>query len=322
MADVALVCTSHVALPNVPGAVPEDVAPGLSAATRSLRDFVDDFAPDLVLQFGDDHNTGFNLSLMPPFCVGMRAECAGDFRTSSGPLLTDERAARQLVTSLHERGVDVATSYAMQLDHGFTQAIDLMFGSPDAVPVVPIFINCGGDLRPPMHRVKALGEAVGAFCAGLEGRRVLLLGSGGLSHDPPLPIFTEAPPEVQRVLIEGVDYTPEKLEQRTRRVLEAAKDFAGPNEGGYRELNPEWDERILRLLEQGRLEDIAGFDDGWILEQGGRGGQEIRMWLAPFAALAVAGGNGEYDATTEYYRAIPELFVGYGMMRATPKKAA
>ncbi|MEO0998207.1 MAG: 3-carboxyethylcatechol 2,3-dioxygenase [Pseudomonadota bacterium] len=316
MDNIALVCTSHVALLNAPGAIPDDVEPGLNAATDKLREFVREFDPDLVIQFGDDHNSGFSLSLMPAFCVGMRAVCIGDFDTSSGPLLTDEAVARELVASLHDRGVDVATSYAMQVDHGFTQAIDLLFGGIDAVPVVPVFINCGGDLRPPMHRVKALGDAVGAFCRGLGDRRVLLLGSGGLSHDPPLPAFIDAPPEVQQVLIDGIDYTPELLEKRTERILQAARDFAGANTGGYLELNPEWDLHILEQFERGKLADIAQYEDHWILSEGGRGGQEIRMWLAPFAALAAAAGSGRYVATQEYYRAVPELFVGYGMMHA------
>ena len=321
MSQLALVCSSHVALLNVPGAVPGEVSPGLTEATDTLRDFVRDFDPDLVIQFGDDHNTGFNLRMMPAFAVGMRATCAGDFKTSSGPLLTDEPVARALTASLHEQGIDAAVSYDMQVDHGFTQLIDLMFGGIDVVPVVPVFINCGGELRPPMHRVKALGDAVGRFCKTLTDKRVLLLGSGGLSHDPPLPDFRTAPAEVQQVMIDGIDYTPEKLEQRTRRVLAAAKDFAGANEGGYRELNSEWDREILALLEQGRIDEMARFDDRWIYEQGGCGGQEIRMWLAPFAALAAASADGRYRATTDYYRPIPELFVAYGMMHATADAA-
>ena len=206
----------------------------------------------------------------------------------------------------------------MLVDHGFTQLLDILFDGPDQVPVLPVFINCGSDFRPPMHRVLRIGEAVGRFLKGLKGRRILILGTGGLSHDPPIPAFRGAPDKVQQTLIEGIDYTPEKLDARNTRVIAAAEDFAKENKGGYKLLNEDWDRQILDLLENGRFAEMADYEDDWIYDMGGCGGQEIRMWLAACAAFAEFSGDSSFKATVDYYRCVPELFVAYSVAHAAP----
>jgi 2,3-dihydroxyphenylpropionate 1,2-dioxygenase len=203
----------------------------------------------------------------------------------------------------------------MTLDHGFVQALDLLLGGIDRVPVVPVMINCGGDLRPPFRRVAALGRAVGEALRGCGGRRVLLLGSGGLSHDPPLPEFLRSPPEVQERIIEGTRYTPELLEQRTDRVHRAAIDFAGANSQGLLPLDPAWDGWILDRVLAGDLAALEDLDDAEVRRVGGRGAAEIRNWLAALAAMHVAAGSARVEL--DYYRAVPELICGYGMVHGT-----
>ena len=57
--------------------------------------------------------------------------------------------------------------------------------------------------------------------------------------------------------------------------------------------------------------------DEEVRREGGSGGPEIRAWQAAFAALATA---GDYDATVEFYRAIPEWIVGMGVMHAAARR--
>jgi len=308
----AMVCTSHSPLLNIDDAAPRSIVAEIRECTAAVARFVTQFQPDLIVQFGDDHASGFNLGLMPSFCVGLRAEALGDFGTSSGPLMTDETAARSLVESLFADGIDVAFSYRMEVDHGIVQAQDLIVGGIREVPSVPIIINCGGELRPPMARVAALGRAVGAWLGKVAGRRVLLLASGGLSHDPPLPEFQRAAPDVQERIIAGTRYTPALLAARATRVHEAAIDFAGPNANALLPLDPEWDQWILGRVLTGDTAALASLDDEVIRDVGGRGGAEIRNWLAVLAAMdACAGG---YRAELDYYRAVPELICGYAIV--------
>lgn len=59
----------------------------------------------------------------------------------------------------------------------------MLLGGIDRVPVVPVFINCVAQPLGPARRARLLGQAVGRAAAAL-GRRVMFIGSGGLSHDP------------------------------------------------------------------------------------------------------------------------------------------
>jgi 2,3-dihydroxyphenylpropionate 1,2-dioxygenase len=206
----------------------------------------------------------------------------------------------------------------MTLDHGFVQALDLLLGGIDRVPVIPIMINCGGELRPPLWRARELGRAAGAWARSL-GRRVLFLGSGGLSHDPPLPEFVGSPADVQQRLIAGVSYTPELLRERTQRVQRAGQDFARENTLRLLPLNAAWDREVLALFERGALDEVASWTDTAVRTAGGRGGAEIRNWLAALAALESAA--GAYSCVTDFYQPVPELICGYAMMHAWPRTA-
>ncbi|QLC26496.1 3-carboxyethylcatechol 2,3-dioxygenase [Parasphingopyxis algicola] len=309
-----LAATSHSPLTNVEGQAPEDVSAEFRQSLDDLREKVAAFDPELVIQFGNDHNSGFSLGLMPPFLIGLRATGLGDFGTSTGPLLIDEAAGRLMAASLHEAGIDIATGYDVVFDHGIVWALDKLFGGIDRVPVVPIFINCGGDLRPPFHRAHALGTAVGEIAkASFGDTRILFIASGGLSHDPPLPIFESAPPDVQEKMIAGTEWDEESLRQRTLRVAQAGKDHAAGGDD-LLPLNPEWDNQIIAKLEAGDLEWLAQMDDAEVIRLGGRGGSEVRNWLAGFAALKAYG--GDYTASKHYYNAVKEWIAGFTMMHA------
>jgi 2,3-dihydroxyphenylpropionate 1,2-dioxygenase len=199
----------------------------------------------------------------------------------------------------------------MVIDHGFTQFWQITVGAADRYPVVPIFINCAAPPLPAFARVRLLGEAIGRYAASL-GKRVLFIGSGGLSHDPPLPQMATADTQRREFLIAGRNPGPEARAERQERILAAGR-AAAKGEGPCQPLNPEWDLRVLKLLENG---DIAAFDhwrDDEVRREGGSGGAEIRAWQAAFAALASA---GRYEAHVELYRPIPEWIVGMGVMHA------
>lgn len=53
-----------------------------------------------------------------------------------------------------------------------------------------------------------------------------------------------------------------------------------------------------------------------IRRDGGRGGQEVRSWIAAFAALSEL---GEYQMTTQVYEAISEWIAGFGIVSAELK---
>jgi 2,3-dihydroxyphenylpropionate 1,2-dioxygenase len=144
-------------------------------------------AGSLVVSFAPDHHNGFFYDLMPPFCIGYEASGVGHYGTAEGPLSVPTGRAEEPAQWVAERDIDVAISRRMEVDHGAVQPRELLFGGIDTVPTVPVFVN--GVAKPfvTMRRVRRLGEVIGGFLAALADERVLVLGSGGLSHDPPVP---------------------------------------------------------------------------------------------------------------------------------------
>jgi 2,3-dihydroxyphenylpropionate 1,2-dioxygenase len=307
---LALATTSHSPLMGVNQPVPEVVV-AVDAALDQVRATIRDFDPELVVIFAPDHYNGVFYDLLPPFCIGAAATACGDYGTRGGPLDVDRDAAHLLTESVLASGVDVAMSERMTVDHGFAQPLELLLGSTTAKPVVPIFINCVAEPLCPVSRIRLLGEAVGRAALALD-RRVLLVGSGGLSHDPPVPRLAEAPPEVVERLVAGRDPSREQRAEREQRVIAAGRGFA-LGTTTLQPLNPGWDRQVMQLLAEGRLQEIDGWSNAGFVEQGGHSAHEVRNWIAAYAALSAA---GDYEVTTSFYRAIPEWIAGFGITAA------
>jgi len=309
---VKLICVSHTPLMEF-HAPPSEVDAEVRSVFKNLRAEVESYDPELIVLFAPDHFNGMFYDMMPSFCVGARATAVGDWDSGHGDLLVPESLALDLLNAVRSEGVDAALSYRLMADHGFTQPLNLLTGSLVRYPVIPVFVNAAATPLPTAERTMRLGAAVGRFVGGLD-RRVLLVASGGLSHDPPLPRMKDATPEVEARLIDNRIQTAEQRQARQDRVIQATKlmmQGAGP----CRPLNEAWDRDLLDVFAHQDLGRVAQFTEDWIREQGGNGGQEIRTWIAAFAALNEA---GRYSTDLHYYRPIPEWNAGMAMLTAAP----
>ena len=261
--------------------------------------------------FAPDHYNGFFYKLMPPFCIGTSARGVGDYGTRAGPLNVAEDIAGHCARAVLDSGVDVAISACMEVDHGTVQPLELLFGDAAAVPVIPIFVNSVATPLGPLKRARALGAAVGGYLATLD-RRVLAIGSGGLSHDPPVPTLATATPAARERIVQGRPMTTEQRQARQAAVIDAAHEFA-QGRGDLRPLNPEWDQSFLEILDDGRLAELDGWSNSFISNAGGNSAHEIRTWVAAFAAL---GATGPYRTALRFYRAAPELIAGFAVRTA------
>lgn len=288
-----------------------DVLDRVAGAVETAKAFIADFAPDLVVLYAPDHYNGFFYKEMPPFCLGTEAHSVGDFGSQTGPLSVDTDAAKALAQGALQRGVDLTISARMTVDHGFAQPLETLFGGIDQIPVVPIFVNGVATPLCPISRIRALGTAVGHAATGLK-RRVLFLASGGLSHDPPVPVLEGAPPKVADALIEGHPPTSEQRSRGEGRVVQAGRDYAAGTTAMI-PINPAWDNTLLDLLERG---DLAAFDD-WTVDdmaaEGGGSAHEVRSWIAAFASLAA---TGDYEMNYRFYEPIPAWIAGFAVASA------
>lgn len=290
---------------------PEEVQAALDAALDQARAFVADVDPQLVVSFAPDHYNGFFYDLMPAFCIGYQGVSVGDYDCQAGELDVPTQLAEQLAEHVATHDVDVAISRRMELDHGAVQPLELLFGDIAAKPVLPVFVN--GVAKPfvRMSRVRRLGAAIGSWLAGRD-ERVLLIGSGGLSHDPPVPQWATATEQQRTMLLAGRQPTEEARRARQQRVIDAAVAFAN-GEATIMDLAPEWDAEFMRVCAAGDPTAFDAYTADEMARVAGNSAHEVRTWVAAFSALAAA---GPYTVESQFYRPIPEYIAGFGIMTA------
>lgn len=306
-------CLSHTPLI---GHVDPDAAvlAEVEARVAAARERIARFEPELAILFAPDHYNGFFYDLMPPFCIGAQAHAIGDFGSAAGPLEVPRSLAEDCAAAVLAAGVDVALSYRMQVDHGFAQPLEQLLGGLDRCPVIPVFVNAVAAPLPSFQRARRLGEAIGAYARGLD-RRVLLLGSGGLSHQPPVPDLASADPQLaDRLLGSGRQLPADERQARQRRVIDAARRFV-EDPHSLHPLNPEWDLRFMETLAAGRIAELDALGNAELSALAGRSSHEVKTWVAAFAALSAF---GPYRAHDRYYRPIPEWIAGFGAIDAQP----
>ena len=318
---VKLICASHSPLMEFASPQRAEQETNVRAAFEKMAAEVKAFDPTLIITFGPDHFNGFFYDLMPSFCVGIRATAAGDWNygAENNKINVPEETALHLVRRVLDEGVDVAYSYRMQADHGVTQPLHFLCdGQLDRYPTIPVFINGAAAPMPTTKRTVALGRAIGQFIKSLnlENERVLILGAGGLSHDPPTPQMGSVPPEVEEFLIAGRNPSTEARHARQAKIIAVGQKLAAGDTSVAVPLNAAWDIVLLETFKNADFAAIEAMTEAEIRRDGGRGGQEVRSWIAAFAALSEL---GEYHMTTQVYEAISEWIAGFGIVSAELK---
>lgn len=274
------VCVSHA-----PGMARDPEArQGLTfrAGLAKVRELVDDFDPELVVMFGVDHIRAYQ-PVVPAISVVLEATGLGDAGSPQGRYDVPEEEAAALAAHLLANDIDCAVTHVTGLDHGFGQTVADVLGALDAMPLVPVHINCAEAPMMTCARAVSVGEVVGGYFAG-DPRRILFLATGGLSHAPP-------------AMESGVRGLSEA--ERRRVNMEGAAAAAG-------RINEAWDRAFLARLDGVDRTWVSGL--GETLEQeAGCGAHEVRTWLAAWAA-------GGLPLRTVAYEAVPEWITGMGVV--------
>ena len=309
---LALLAMSHSPLLEF-AELDADVTAELDQTFAAATQFVHNYDPDIVVNLAPDHYNGFFYNLMPAYCVGYAATSIGDYGSQAGHLDVPEDKARGLAEALIADGIDLAVSLEMKVDHGTVQPMEIVYGDITAKPFIPIFINCVAPPFTPVKRVRLLGEAVGRHLATWD-EKVLLISSGGLSHDPPVPRLATATPAQRAMLMgQGQPLPAKDRAARQQRVIDAARDFAAGT-ADIQDLAPEWDRELLRILASGDLRPLDRWDPDEMTRVAGNSSHEVRTWIAGYAAMAAV---GPYEVQHSYYRPIRELIAGFAMTTVT-----
>jgi protocatechuate 4,5-dioxygenase beta chain len=144
---------------------------------------------DVVILVYNDHATAFSLEIIPTFALG----CAAEFPPADegwGPrpvpvVKGHPELAAHLAQSLILDEFDMTIVNKMDVDHGLTVPLSLVYGQPAAWPckVIPLAVNVIQYPPPTARRCYNLGKAIGRAVASYpEPLRVMVWGTGGMSH--------------------------------------------------------------------------------------------------------------------------------------------
>ncbi|RKS76679.1 protocatechuate 4,5-dioxygenase beta chain [Actinomadura pelletieri DSM 43383] len=141
--------------------------------------------PTTVLIIGADHYILFG-----PGCLPQMLIATGDLDgpverlpgLTRGPLPDNAPLARHIAAHGHRNGVDWAVAPTFTADHSVVIPYHLV-AEPLGVPVIPVYLACGVEPLIPLPRAVRVGEAIRAAVQDAdEAERVVVIGSGGISH--------------------------------------------------------------------------------------------------------------------------------------------
>ncbi len=184
--------TSHI--PSIGSAIARELfsdpywKPFFDAYPKA-RAWLAEVKPDVAVVIYNDHGLNFFLDKMPTFAVGAAAEYRNDDEGWGIPVLPpfkgDAKLSWHIIESLMREEFDICTCQEMNVDHGFTVPIQLLWPNYPAVGIrtIPISINTVQHPIPSPSRCYKLGQALGrAIESYPEDLNVVILGTGGLSH--------------------------------------------------------------------------------------------------------------------------------------------
>ncbi len=278
--------------------------------------------PELVIIFGPDHFNGFFLRLMPPFCAGTQCTAVGDIGGFAGVLNVPVEETLACIAAARLADVDLAVSYQMRVDHGFSQALHRLLGGLDEYPTIPIFINGIAPPFVPFRRSRLLGAAVGRYAATL-GKRVLFIASGGMSHNPTryYPDIGTATPSVMDWQMHGNLATSMTSADWLHRLDAMHREGAdmlvqGTRTRAHLKLNPQIDGQFLEIISSQNLQLADALDPADLVAQAGIGFLELHTWVAAAAAHQAAGGS---PPAVDLYAEALEYGIAFGMVHSPPR---
>jgi len=186
------VASSHVPAIGVAidlGKTQDEYWSSLFRGYEFTKQWIAEEKPDVVLLVYNDHASAFGLDMIPTFAIG----CGESFKPADegwGAHQVPEvqgcpDLAWHIMQSVIQDDFDLTVINEMEVDHGLTVPLSLMFGQPDAWPckVIPLAVNVVVYPPPSGQRCynlgKALRRAVDSFD---EDFNVQIWGTGGMSH--------------------------------------------------------------------------------------------------------------------------------------------
>jgi protocatechuate 4,5-dioxygenase beta chain len=206
--------------------------------------------PDVAIVVYNDHASAFSVEMIPTFALG----CAAEFPPADEgwgprpvPVVKGHPAlASHIAQSVILDEFDLTIVNKMEVDHGLTVPMNLLFGSPQEwpCPVIPLAVNVVMYPPPTGHRCYMLGKAIRKAVEESypEDLRVVVFGTGGMSHQISGPRAGLINSKFDKAFLDNLSKDPKKL----TRI---------PHLEFMREAGAEGIEMVMWLIMRGALDD-------------------------------------------------------------------
>ena len=205
--------------------------------------------PDVVIAIYNDHASAFSVEMIPTFALGTAAEFPpADEGWGPRPVPVVKghpELASHIATSVILDGFDLTIVNKMEVDHGLTVPLNLVFGSPKEwpCPVIPLAVNVVQYPPPTGQRCYDLGKAIRrAVDSFPEDLNVVIFGTGGMSHQISGPRAGLINSKFDKAFLDGLTRNPKALARM-------------PHIEYMREAGAEGIEMVMWLVMRGALDD-------------------------------------------------------------------
>jgi aromatic ring-opening dioxygenase catalytic subunit (LigB family) len=194
---------------------------------QEVAKWLEEARPDRLIVIYNDHMDGFFLDAYPTFALGIADEYpiadegfgARPFPPVPGDAAFSWHVARSLVAD----EFDITMCMDLEVDHGVISPlpmVDFSEGEGWKIPIVPLAVNVILHPLPTPARCYKLGHAVRrAVLSYREDLSVVVVGTGGLSHQLTGPRFGRVEPEWDREFMRLLVNEPETLCDLTHEEL-------------------------------------------------------------------------------------------------------
>jgi len=205
--------------------------------------------PDVVILIYNDHASAFSVEMVPTFALG----CATEFPPADegwGPrpvpvVKGHPQLDAHIAQSVILDEFDITVVNKMEVDHGLTVPMNLLFGSPKEwpCPVIPLAVNVVLYPPPTGHRCYMLGRAIRKAVESYpEDLKVVIFGTGGMSHQISGPRAGLINSKFDKAYLDNLTKDPKKLARM-------------PHLEYMREAGAEGIEMVMWLVMRGALDD-------------------------------------------------------------------
>ncbi len=171
------------------GIAGDDYWSPMFAGFEKSKAWIKEIDPDVIIMVYNDHATAFSLELIPTFALG----CAAEYKVADegwGPrpvpdVVGHPELAWHIAQSVVLDEFDITIVNKMDVDHGLTVPLSLMYDQPEAwpCPVIPLCVNVVQYPPPTGNRCYNLGKAIRKAVESFDqDLKVVIFGTGGMSH--------------------------------------------------------------------------------------------------------------------------------------------